>query len=207
VAGIVDDQTEGRPVRISRRGGNGTGACQAGCKSAGFSVPLPAAVTGTTRGTLAVVTSGADAVVGVDWSLSLAVMNWKSVRAPASALWPSAVTTRPPTLQASGCRSQKPRASETAALARVTACVASICASGCEPLPGNSTQTTPNQNAIRNKKNMTLPATVPGGFSPPLSLNVADEPEAVVGDVASIWTKIDANTDRTFIEFETSEFD
>jgi hypothetical protein len=54
---------------------------------------------------------------------------------------------------------------------------------------------------------MTLPANVPGGFSSPLSLNVADDPEAVVGDVASIWAKIDANTDRIFIEFETSEFD
>ena len=70
-----------------------------------------------------------------------------------------------------GWRSQKPRMSETAALASVTACVASICASGFVFVPplGSSRQTSPSQNAIRNRKNMTRSQSSPAAFSPPLN--------------------------------------
>jgi predicted lipoprotein with Yx(FWY)xxD motif len=82
-----------------------------------------------------------------------------------------ATATLPPATQASGWRAQKPRASDTAALARFMASLASILASGdvdFAPL-GSSTQTTPSQKVIRNRKNMTLPTYSPAAFSPPLN--------------------------------------
>ena len=69
-----------------------------------------------------------------DRSAILVVMKSTIVRAPASALWPMATATLPPVTQASGCRSQKPRTSETAAPASVIACVASMLASGASVL-------------------------------------------------------------------------
>lgn len=165
-----------------------------------FSVPCPVADTGTSL--------GAAFSAGADFSFSLALMNWYSVRAPASALWPSASATLPPTSQASGCRSQKPRTSDTAAPANVAACVASICASGdvdLVPLLGSSTQTTLNQNAIRKRKNMTLPI-IPDGFCAAFKLNLADRLEAVVGDEATFLGKIDANTPLILVKFEKIQF-
>jgi hypothetical protein len=50
--------------------------------------------------------------------------------------------------------------------------------------PGSSTQTTVNQNAMRSKKNMTLPI-IPNGFSRRLELKLADRFEAVVGNEAT----------------------
>src|SRR5215470_17261058 len=47
--------------------------------------------------------------------------NSYSILAPACALWPSATATCEPIVQASGCRAQKPRMSETAAEAAETA--------------------------------------------------------------------------------------
>jgi len=82
-----------------------------------------------------------------------------------------------------------------AALAKVIACVTLICgsfASECEPLLGSSTQTTPNQNAIRNKKNMTLPI-VPGGLNAAFELKLADGTEVVVGAIAMFLSKFDAD--------------
>jgi hypothetical protein len=49
---------------------------------------------------------------------------------------------------------------------------------------GSSTQTTVNQNAMRSKKNMTLPI-IPNGFSRRLELKLADRFEAVVGNEAT----------------------
>jgi hypothetical protein len=114
----------------------------------------------------------------------------------------------PPTTQASGCRAQKPRISDTAAPARLAACAASICASGAVDLVpplGSSTQTTVNQNAIRNRKNMTLPI-IPDGLCAAFKLNLADRPEAVVGDKARVLGKIDANMTRIFIKLDKFEF-
>ena len=63
-----------------------------------------------------------------------------------------------PVTQASGCRSQNPRTSETAAVAIVTASEASTFAldDGLLPL-GSSMQTRHSQNASRKRKNMTRP--------------------------------------------------
>ena len=53
---------------------------------------------------------------------------------------------------------------------------------------------------------MTLPI-IPDGFCAAFKLNLADRPEAVVGDKARVLGKIDANTMRIFVKFEQFEFD
>jgi hypothetical protein len=129
------------------------------------------------------------------------------LRAPASALWPSATATLPPVTQASGWRSQNPRMSDTAALASVTACLGSILASGdedCIPL-GSKTQTTPNQKAIRNKKNMTSTRR-PRRCSAAFEQTIADRLEAVVLNEKRFLSKIDENARRIFIKFDRIKF-
>jgi hypothetical protein len=84
-----------------------------------------------------------------------------------------------------------------------------ICASGeagLEPPLGSSTQTTPNQNTKRNRKNITHQLS-PAAFSSPLNQTVADSLEPVVGDEARVLGKIDTNAMRFFIKFDMIEFD
>ena len=52
---------------------------------------------------------------------------------------------------------------------------------------------------------MTLPI-IPDDFSAAFELNLADRPEAVVGDEARVLGKIDANMTRIFVKFEQFEF-
>jgi hypothetical protein len=66
-----DVYTEGRPARASRRGGNGTGACQVGAMSAGVSVPFSVAWLAAEAGTSLAAAFSA----GADFSFSLALMN------------------------------------------------------------------------------------------------------------------------------------
>src|SRR3974377_345267 len=129
------------------------------------------------------------------------------VRAPASALWPSATATRPPVTQASGWRSQNPRTSDTAALASVTACLGSILESGevdCIPLR-KKTQTTPNQKAIRNKKNMTSTRR-PRRCSAAFEQTIADRLEGVVLNEKRFFSKIEEKSGRLFIQFDRIKF-
>ena len=52
---------------------------------------------------------------------------------------------------------------------------------------------------------MTLPI-IPDGFCAAFKLNLADRPEAVVGDKARVLGKIDANMTRIFVKFDKFEF-
>ena len=52
---------------------------------------------------------------------------------------------------------------------------------------------------------MTLPI-IPDGFCAAFKLNLADRPEAVVGDKARVLGKIDANMMLIFVKFEQFEF-
>jgi hypothetical protein len=52
---------------------------------------------------------------------------------------------------------------------------------------------------------MTLPI-IPDGFCAAFELNLADRPEAVVGDKARVLGKIDANLTRIFVKFDKFEF-
>jgi hypothetical protein len=52
---------------------------------------------------------------------------------------------------------------------------------------------------------MTLPI-IPDGFCAAFKLNLADRPEAVVGDKARVLGKIDANVTRIFVKFDKSAF-
>jgi hypothetical protein len=52
---------------------------------------------------------------------------------------------------------------------------------------------------------MTLPI-IPDGFCAAFELNLADRPEAVVGDKARVLDKIDENVTRIFVKFEQFKF-
>jgi len=54
--------------------------------------------------------------------------------------------------------------------------------------PGKRTHITHSQNAIRKRKNMTLPV-FPGGLFAAFELNIADLPEAGVGDAEKLLNK------------------
>ena len=73
-----------------------------------------------------------------------------------------------PTTQASGCRSQNDRMSLTVAIAADIASRALTFTVGirCDPPLGSKTRMTVSQNAIRNRKRMTLPL-FPRGFGSP----------------------------------------
>src|SRR6478752_8794026 len=90
----------------------------------------------------------------------LSVMIWYSLRAPSCARWPITVAAWPPTSQAVGWRLQNWPISETAAVAACTASDAPICGnlsdSGVFSL-GYSTSTSPSQNVMRSRKNISRP--------------------------------------------------
>jgi hypothetical protein len=113
------------------------------------------------------------------------------------------VATCEPTVQASGCLVQKPRMSPTVADAAEMASEALTSLAdglrGAAPV-GNSTRTTPSQNAIRNKKNMT-PTSPAGSIAAP-ERNLAGSLEGHVGGVTTFLSIIEQNTLQIFGQIE-----
>jgi hypothetical protein len=110
-------------------------------------------------------------------------------------------------VQASGCRVQNPRISVTVAEAAEMALEAPTsltegprCA---EPL-GNSTNTTPSQNAIRNKKNM-RPAS-PAACLAAHARNLAGSFESDVREAGAFFPIIEQNTPKIFGQIDKIEF-
>ena len=113
------------------------------------------------------------------------------------------VATCDPTVQASGWRVQKPRISPTVAEAAEMASEALTSLTdglrGAAPV-GNSTSTTPSQNAIRNRKNIT--PTSPAGSIAARERKLAGSIEGHVGDAETFLSIIEQNTLKIFAQIE-----
>ena len=121
----------------------------------------------------------------------------------AGSLWPNWVSTAEPTSQASGWRTQNWRMSDIVAEAALTACAAPTFDSGTfiESGVGSSITTMLSQNALRIRKNMTLPF-VPHDCPIAVEDTLAEALEGEVRSVRSILRMFDSSFQRVFLKFE-----